>query len=114
AVPVATDVTRVDVWADANGRDPRRLRRLNPAFVAGRIRHDGGAVHLLVPTPAYAALVVDEAPDAETQPAIARAEGAESTVNGSPTQARLAAPPATTERRRACHWAHRARGGWLN
>ncbi|MDV5982058.1 MAG: lytic transglycosylase domain-containing protein [Lysobacter sp.] len=86
AVPVATDVTRVDVWADANGRDPRRLRRLNPAFVAGRIRHDGGAVHLLVPTPAYAALVVDEAPDAETQPAIARAEGAESTVNGSPTQ----------------------------
>ncbi|WP_081974690.1 lytic transglycosylase domain-containing protein [Novilysobacter arseniciresistens] len=55
-VDVAPDVTRVEGWAQANGRDPRHLRRLNPAFVAGRIRHDGNMVRLLVPTPAYAAL----------------------------------------------------------
>ena len=73
-VEVADTVNRVEGWAETHGRDPRHLRRLNPAFVGGRIRHDGHEVRLLVPTPAYASLAAPSDGDSVGADALARAK----------------------------------------
>jgi membrane-bound lytic murein transglycosylase D len=47
AVAVAAGIDRVEDWAQAHGQDPARLRRLNPVFTGGRIRHADVPVSLL-------------------------------------------------------------------
>lgn len=68
AMAVSADVDRIEEWAAAHGQDPARLRRLNPVFVGGRIRHGGEPVLLLAvaggtaTTSATAATLTSEAP----------------------------------------------------
>jgi membrane-bound lytic murein transglycosylase D len=51
-VEIVAEYGRLDAWASAHGHDAARLRRLNPVFVAGRIRHGDAPLRLLAPPPA--------------------------------------------------------------
>ncbi|MGQ4659781.1 transglycosylase SLT domain-containing protein [Lysobacter sp. F6437] len=46
-VTVPGGIDRIEAWAAANDQDAERLRRLNPVFVDGRIRHGATPVQLL-------------------------------------------------------------------
>ena len=45
----------LDAWAKAEGHDPETVRRLNPAFAAGRIVRTDSALRVLAPAPDEAA-----------------------------------------------------------
>src|SRR5690606_2485350 len=53
-VTVPAGIDRIEAWAAANDQDAERLRRLNPAFADGRIRHGTTPTRLLVLTGAPA------------------------------------------------------------
>ncbi|MGQ4583158.1 transglycosylase SLT domain-containing protein [Lysobacter sp. F60174L2] len=46
-VTVPAGIDRIEAWAAANDQDAERLRRLNPAFADGRIRHGATPARLL-------------------------------------------------------------------
>jgi len=47
AVELPAGVHDIAAWAQAHGRDPAQVRRLNPAFVRGRVTRGGGAPRVL-------------------------------------------------------------------
>ncbi len=58
-VTVPAGIDRIEAWAAANDQDAERLRRLNPAFADGRIRHGATPTRLL----ALASAPADSTPD---------------------------------------------------
>ena len=63
-VELPPGIDRVDAWAEQNGQDPDRVRRLNPVFIDGRIRPGKSPVQLL-------AVAREPAPEPAPQPAAA-------------------------------------------
>ena len=49
AVPLPAKARSLDAWAKATGRNPETVRRLNPAFVGGVIRHGNRDQRVLAP-----------------------------------------------------------------
>ena len=63
-VELPSGIDRIDAWAEQNGQDPDRVRRLNPVFIDGRIRPGKSPVQLL-------AVAREPAPEPAPQPAAA-------------------------------------------
>ena len=61
-VELPGDVRDLRAWAKANGRDPARVRRLNPAFAGGRLARGERERHVLVPAMAPPLLAAEASP----------------------------------------------------
>ena len=61
AVELPAEVRDLRAWAQAGGRDPARVRRLNPAFAGGRVPSGTRARRVLVPAFAPALAATDAA-----------------------------------------------------
>jgi len=66
AQPLPTTAGNLDRWARAQGFDPAALRRLNPAFVDGRIARTDRTLRVLAPTPAPVAVEASGTGTADT------------------------------------------------
>jgi membrane-bound lytic murein transglycosylase D len=80
------DAGSLDRWSRDQGLDAGRVRRLNPAFVDGRIVRADRAMRVLVPTAPALGAVANTAPEVRTQEvgidtAIPAAPGAVATAN---------------------------------
>jgi membrane-bound lytic murein transglycosylase D len=80
------DAGSLDRWSRDHGLDAGRVRRLNPAFVDGRIVRADRAMRVLVPTAPALGAVANTAPEVRTQEvgidtAIPAAPGAVATAN---------------------------------
>ena len=62
ALPAGT--TSLEAWARLHGRDPARVRRINPAFAAGRVARGAKPMQVLVPAAAPAATTLADAANA--------------------------------------------------
>ena len=52
--PLPADIRNLDTWSTSRGLDPERIRRLNPAFVNGRVASSGKPRQVLAPPPRIA------------------------------------------------------------